>query len=58
MTKQIPEERPSASLEAVPAHLVSGQGSLAGSPLKTSEDQLWAIIDTIPALAGLHRALY
>jgi PAS domain S-box-containing protein len=50
-TKQIPEERPSASLEAVPAHLVSSQGSLADSPLKTSEDQLWAIIDTIPALA-------
>jgi formate hydrogenlyase transcriptional activator len=32
-------------------HLVSSQGSLADSPSKTSEDQLWAIIDTIPALA-------
>jgi PAS domain S-box-containing protein len=49
-TKQIPEEKPSAS-EAVPAHLVSRQGSLADSPSRTSDDQLRAIIDTIPALA-------
>jgi hypothetical protein len=48
-TKQILEERPSASLEAVAAEFVSSQGSLADSPMKTSEDQLWAIIDMIPA---------
>jgi PAS domain S-box-containing protein len=50
-TERIPEERPSVSLAAAPVHSVSGQGSLTESPLKTPEDQLRAIIDTIPALA-------
>ena len=50
-TQQIPEEKSSVSLVAVPSPSVSGQGILMGSRVKTPEDQLRAIIDTIPALA-------
>jgi PAS domain S-box-containing protein len=50
-TKQIPEERLSASLGAVSVHFVSSQGILAVGAMKTPEDQLRAIIDTIPVLA-------
>jgi PAS domain S-box-containing protein len=50
-TEQIPEEKSSLSLAAVPSQSVFGQGILTGSPVKTPEDQLRAIIDTIPTLA-------
>jgi PAS domain S-box-containing protein len=50
-TKQIPEERLSASLGAVSVHFVSSQGIFAVGAMKTPEDQLRAIIDTIPVLA-------
>jgi formate hydrogenlyase transcriptional activator len=50
-TQQIPEEKSSVSLAAVPAQAVSGQGILTGSPVKTPEEQFRAIIDTIPTLA-------
>jgi len=50
-TQQIPEERSSVSLAAVPSRSVFGQGILVGSSVKTPEDQLRSIIDTIPTLA-------
>jgi PAS domain S-box-containing protein len=50
-TQQIPEERSSVSLAAVPSRSVFGQGILMGSSVKTPEDQLRSIIDTIPTLA-------
>jgi hypothetical protein len=50
-TQHIPKEKSSVSLGEVPSPSVSGQGSLTVSPVKTLEDQLRAIIDTIPVLA-------
>jgi PAS domain S-box-containing protein len=50
-SQQAPEEESSVSLAAVPSPLVSGQGIWTQSPVKTPEDQLRAIIDTIPTLA-------
>jgi PAS domain S-box-containing protein len=49
-TQQIEENTSLVSLAAGPSHSVSRQGSLTESPVKTPEDQLWAIIDTIPVL--------
>jgi len=50
-TRQILEEKSSVSLAAAPSQSVSGQGLLTGRSVKTPEDQLRAIIDTIPTLA-------
>ena len=50
-TRQILEEESSVSLAASPSQSVSGQGILTGRSVKTMEDQLRAIIDTIPTLA-------
>jgi PAS domain S-box-containing protein len=48
--QQTPEEKSSVSLAAVPL-CVAGHGILAVGAMKTPEDQLRAIIDTIPVLA-------
>jgi PAS domain S-box-containing protein len=49
--QQAPEEKPSVSLAAVQPPCASGQGIFTTRALRTPEDQLRRIIDTIPALA-------
>src|SRR3984885_2753252 len=50
-TQQIPEEKSSVSIAAVSSPSVLDQGILKGGPVKTPEEQLRAIVDTIPTLA-------
>jgi PAS domain S-box-containing protein len=50
-TQQILEEKSSVSLAAAQSQSGSGRGVLTGRSVKTPEDQLRAIIDTIPTLA-------
>jgi formate hydrogenlyase transcriptional activator len=49
--QQIPEEKSSVPIAPVPQPSVSGQGILKGGSVKTPEEQLRDIVDTIPTLA-------
>jgi hypothetical protein len=50
-TQQIPDEKSSVSIAAVPQPSVFGQGILRAGPVKTPEEQLRDVVDTIPTLA-------
>jgi PAS domain S-box-containing protein len=50
-TQQSPDEKSSVSIAAVTSPSVFGHCILKGGPVKTPEEQLRAIVDTIPTLA-------